>query len=56
MKINVGNQIPTTSKVDNVILLAPTKFLVRSLKPKLFEFFKDVMKSKYPYIINRKSY
>ena len=35
MKINVGNQIPITSKVDNVILLAPTKFLVRSLKPKL---------------------
>ena len=30
-----GNQIPVKSKVDKAILLTPTKFLVKSLKPKL---------------------
>ena len=30
-----GNQIPVKSKVDKAILLTPTKFLVKSLRPKL---------------------
>jgi len=30
-----GNQTPVTSKVDSAILLTPTKFLVKSLNPKL---------------------
>ena len=34
-KIKDGNQTPVTSKVDNAILLTPTKFLVKSLNPKL---------------------
>jgi len=34
-KTKDGNQTPVTSKVDNVILLTPTKFLVKSLNPKL---------------------
>ena len=34
-KTKDGNQTPVTSKVDNAILLTPTKFLVKSLNPKL---------------------
>ena len=30
-----GNQIPVTNKVANAILETPTKFLVKSLKPKV---------------------
>ena len=30
-----GNQTPVKSKVDKAILLTPTKFLVKSLRPKL---------------------
>ena len=30
-----GNQTPVKSKVDKAILLTPTKFLVKSLNPKL---------------------
>ena len=35
VKTRDGNQTPVTSKVDNAILLTPTKFLVKSLNPKL---------------------
>jgi len=34
-KTKEGNQTPVKSKVDNTILLTPTKFLVKSLNPKL---------------------
>ena len=34
-KTKEGYQTPVTSKVDNAILLTPTKFLVKSLNPKL---------------------
>jgi len=34
-KTKEGNQMPVISKVDNAILLTPTKFLVKSLNPKL---------------------
>ena len=34
-KTKDGNQTPVTSKVDKAILLTPTKFLVKSLNPKL---------------------
>ena len=34
-KTKEGCQIPVISKVDNAILLTPTKFLVKSLNPKL---------------------
>ena len=34
-KTKEGNQTPVTSKVDKAILLTPTKFLVKSLNPKL---------------------
>lgn len=34
-KTKDGNQIPVMSKVDSAILLTPTKFLVKSLNPKL---------------------
>ena len=35
MKTRGGNQIPAKSKVARAVLLAPTKFLVKSLNPKL---------------------
>ena len=34
-KTKDGNQTPVISRVDNAILLTPTKFLVKSLNPKL---------------------
>ena len=34
-KTKDGNQTPVKSRVDNAILLTPTKFLVKSVKPKL---------------------
>jgi hypothetical protein len=35
MKTKGVNQIPAKSKVARAVLLAPTKFLVKSLNPKL---------------------